>query len=541
MHEAIEFLQDFRPGGPWTLTFIVPDGRATTSTYREDQIKHLGDVLESRSGTENIYFQVNSAGDRNLTKKAKKEDIESAQWLHVDVDPTASPNDPEKWAKERAEIANRLKTANPPPTLIIDSGGGYQAFWHLNEPFVPNGKDWTDFERYNLQLAQSLGGDHCHNVDRIMRLPGTVNIPNKKKAAQGRVKAEAEIFSWDKSRIYSLGDFRQAAENVPVTGAVVVAANYDFDGLPLPDKVKAMALWGADPATGKKFPDRSKAIVHFACEAIRGGVDQGAIKAMLLDETLEISGHCLSQKDQRRAADRAIQKADEVIQGAREKVGETNPLEMINRDYFAIRVGGKTRFCDEASMELMDKTAFDYELKPEKIKTADDKTIPATRLWHDWKGRRYFRGGFTLEPGKGHGRSYNLWKGYGVEPIEGDVEPFLNHIQEVIEPAAQDYVWKWVYWTIQNPADKAKCALCLRGDEGTGKGFIGEALMRVFGDHALQLTQKRHVIGKLQRPPPACLFHVRRRGGFYRRRPRRRPERSYLGGPADNRRQGGRR
>jgi len=48
-------------------------------------------------------------------------------------------------------------------------------------------------EAYNRQLELVLEGDHCHNIDRIMRLPGTWNIPNAKKRAAGRVERMARI------------------------------------------------------------------------------------------------------------------------------------------------------------------------------------------------------------------------------------------------------------------------------------------------------------------------------------------------------------
>ena len=38
----------------------------------------------------------------------------------------------------------------------------------------------TELEAYNQQLEILFHGDHCHNLDRIMRLPGTVNLPDAK-------------------------------------------------------------------------------------------------------------------------------------------------------------------------------------------------------------------------------------------------------------------------------------------------------------------------------------------------------------------------
>ena len=115
------------------------------------------------------------ASARNI--KAKKPDIEAVRALHVDVD-----------IYDEATLA-ALRAFSPKPTVIVFSGGGYQALWRLSEPS-------TDFERVeqtNIWLAEKLGGDNCHNIDRLLRLPGTINLPNAKKRAAGRVPVVARV------------------------------------------------------------------------------------------------------------------------------------------------------------------------------------------------------------------------------------------------------------------------------------------------------------------------------------------------------------
>ena len=72
--------------------------------------------------------------------------------------------------------------------MVVFSGGGYQAFWKLETPISINGDlgRAEDAKRYNQQLELLFGGDNCHNVDRIMRLPGTVNVPDERKRTKGR-------------------------------------------------------------------------------------------------------------------------------------------------------------------------------------------------------------------------------------------------------------------------------------------------------------------------------------------------------------------
>src|SRR5262249_10984883 len=114
---------------------------------------------------------------------------------------------------ERIEnLFTQMRPADvPEPTIVVSSGGGCQAFWRLAEPVqIGGGKaQWEELERYNQQLEEVFEGDHCWNIDRIMRLPGTVNIPDAKKRAKGRVKAVAHVVSFTDAT-YRLSDFEQA-------------------------------------------------------------------------------------------------------------------------------------------------------------------------------------------------------------------------------------------------------------------------------------------------------------------------------------------
>src|SRR5262249_42394103 len=113
-------------------------------------------------------------------------------------------------AAEQAKILDTLKAFEPPPSVIIFSGGGHQGFWRLDTPIsVKDAAHIEKLEAYNIGLEQTLGGDHCHNIDRIMRPPGTINLPNEKKRSAGRVPALAELILF-KDRVYTLDDFKPA-------------------------------------------------------------------------------------------------------------------------------------------------------------------------------------------------------------------------------------------------------------------------------------------------------------------------------------------
>ncbi len=121
---------------------------------------------------------------RPLDKKGSKEDVRDAVAFWVDID----PKEGEDPATARAAAIARLEAFELRPSVIVDSGNGVQGIWLLRDgPYIggdiPTAKE---VERFNKYLEEQFGGDHCHNCDRILRLPFTINWPNAKKRAAGR-------------------------------------------------------------------------------------------------------------------------------------------------------------------------------------------------------------------------------------------------------------------------------------------------------------------------------------------------------------------
>lgn len=193
--EFIRFLEQLRPFGPWVLTAIIPDGPTETITATTHEQVIL--FVQRTNGKKNIYFSVNPTRTP-LTHKASKLDIAAVEYLLADLDPRhdEAPED----AKTRYLAA--LIPHRPAATAIIDSGNGLQALWKLAEPIVLSdlitdgpkkaliAKDLQiveDVEARTAALMTKLGSvAGTQNIDRILRLPGTLNIPNKKKLESGR-------------------------------------------------------------------------------------------------------------------------------------------------------------------------------------------------------------------------------------------------------------------------------------------------------------------------------------------------------------------
>ena len=138
-------------------------------------------VTENDQG-KGLYWTVNLV-DEGLNKKARKDDIVAARFVHVDIDPPKGGGVFDKVMTQAKLLAHAV-----PPTIIIDSGGGLQAFWRL-----AGSASQADVEAINRNVAAKWGGDNCQSIDHLMRLPGTVNYPNAKKRAAGRSTSLAKV------------------------------------------------------------------------------------------------------------------------------------------------------------------------------------------------------------------------------------------------------------------------------------------------------------------------------------------------------------
>jgi hypothetical protein len=144
-------------------------------------------VASSNRKGEQIYFGVNAPTER-IFKKATKDEIGAARFAHVEIDPDAFMEAKGGYDAARVylheSVAEELASSPTPPTVIWSSGNGISALWRLSEA-----TDHATLELLNRRLIARWGGDEgTYNVDRILRLVGTVNHPTKKKIAKGYPK-----------------------------------------------------------------------------------------------------------------------------------------------------------------------------------------------------------------------------------------------------------------------------------------------------------------------------------------------------------------
>jgi hypothetical protein len=107
------------------------------------------------------------------------------------------------------------------------------------------------------------------------------------------------------------------------------------------------------------------------------------------------------------------------------------------------------------------------------------------------------------------GNRLNLWRGFGVFPRKGSWKLMRNHIYRVLgasDRKAGRYIIRWLAYTLQHPDVVGETVLVLQGDEGTGKGTLARAMLKIFGPHALPVTQPKHLVGGFSGHLQHCCF-----------------------------------
>jgi hypothetical protein len=188
-----EFLKLLDPDGIHNVVAICPETKAIEArTFPPDSFDAIQRWVDQRNGRLNIYYSPNEVRPTTGDVKPSKTNFAAIRAVYIDLDPDKT-KELEGERKRLATEIERLET-DPlhAPTFTIDTGGGYQALWLLDKK-LPAAEAREAVEAQGRGLALALGGDHVQDISRLLRLPGTKNLPDARKRAAGRVKAPAVL------------------------------------------------------------------------------------------------------------------------------------------------------------------------------------------------------------------------------------------------------------------------------------------------------------------------------------------------------------
>lgn len=246
-----------------------------------------------------IYVSINAVPE-GFDRKPGDVNITHCRFCHVDLDPPHSGGEfPFDATLETFE------TMRCPPSFIVKSGGGLQAWWRI-EP--SENKD--AIRNINLQIRHLFNADACQDVSRLFRLAGTVNFVNAAKAGRGRKDTVSSILVPDDGTIYEPAELSAAFPPVPeatktdIERKAVALGNVEYVDC---DALGLTPFHPVRRAIEKpKGTDRSAYGYHAAAECVRAGLSDAEIAGLLLNPDNEASGHFIDQSDPMRAVKRAI-------------------------------------------------------------------------------------------------------------------------------------------------------------------------------------------------------------------------------------------
>ena len=475
-----------------------------------------------------IYIAVNE-----FNGKRNKDNLVRVRCVHADFDKTSAPED--------------LKAASAilPPTQVVQSSPNrFHAYWRLLEGEELSGEQ---VEALNRQLVTMHGADKAAiDCTRLLRLPGF----NHTKGFNQCNTPEVLLLDEGAGAGYTAEELASAFQPVkkkqqktPPTSNQPVSAIAPETITSITHAVEKLRpeAWSG---TKHQQPEVDESTVDFdiLCHAVRvaraQSVPEEDLPAVVKDVFMRSgAAQFLSRKGKpddylNRSINNAIAQAGEDehfdISGAPLIQNGESPWQarariigqIVNRynaRYFIATEGGRNfvydeEFTDELNFGSLNRTlpAAFREIRQTKVgslptgSTGADGMLeyeykPEVELWWKSPERRAYTGGLRLIPtGTCPPDVYNLWKGFGVEPTQGDSTSIMQFILAVVcnnNQQSFDYLMGWLAYGVQHPERQAEVAVVMRGGKGIGKGTLGKLMKRIYGSHALQITNVKHLTG----------------------------------------------
>lgn len=459
----------------------------------------------------NIYWQINPVKEEAKGKKASREDIKEVCFLFVDIDPK------EGLTKDRIKILVSAPPKEvPSPSVIIDSGNGYQALWKLKEPST----DFERCERANRWLAEKLQADNCFDVSRCARLPNTINYPNEAKKKKGWTEKQAKIEFMNLEKVHFLDDFKESERKTlsKVEVLDIEPEDIDLKDLKIPraivQKIKTDTLQKTD-INGKVLKDkfynsRSEKLLGVVINLFAYNVKESQILSILLNEKYSLASHIMDHDKRQpvKYATRQIARGKAFFEEL--KKNSENALSEIEEkaleelgSYFILRASTQTIICHELNgdVRFLAKDSFLIDCA-DKYVFDEEKRINLGGVWLQSSEKRTYDGLIIKSNPTDEEKEkyFNMFKGLGIEGKKGEWKNIKSFIFEIIcdsDKRKFEFITKLIAWKIQNPTERTSLALLLIGGQGCGKGVFSSLILgRIFTPHFFHITRSDDIIGR---------------------------------------------
>lgn len=116
----------------------------------------------------NIFVGVAPRSAQEGTKEA----VRAVTTLWIDVDG-------ENFDGGKEDALKRITAFPVKPSMVVDSGHGYHAYWLLSSMALVDECGIEHIENILRGIAETIGGDFTYDISRVLRLPGLLNAKDK--------------------------------------------------------------------------------------------------------------------------------------------------------------------------------------------------------------------------------------------------------------------------------------------------------------------------------------------------------------------------
>ena len=294
------------------------------------------------------------------------------------------------------------------------------------------------------------------------------------------------------------------------------------------------------------FKDDETVLAAFEVECLRiGGIENPAERDLLIKNAYETFGKkfklttirkkveslcrakqkVAKQTEQEAEATKQEAEAAEAAERAAANADKRDALvREFNQKYMVVNEAGKVFVYEPVHEPLLNRTAytrFTFEafrqfymnrlvaVGQDKNGNAIFKT--AADLWLSDPHRKQFEG-VLFDPSRQHARPgvLNLWRGFAVEPKQGDWSLMKNLMLNVLCSGDADqfnYLYNWTARMFQSPGVQGEVAVVLRSKtEGVGKGMFGRACAHCLGQHSMQIASGNLLVNNFNMHLRDCIF-----------------------------------
>ena len=188
------------------------------------------------------------------------------------------------------------------------------------------------------------------------------------------------------------------------------------------------------------------------------------------------------------------------------RIGADNEtmFSVLNKNYAVVKYGSEILVARIMDNDITVMKVHDFHNIFANVRVLEGRRfVEISRVWFSWAGRRqYMRRGILFEPG---GKldiaddMLNLWRGFAIEPKQGDWLLLRKHLRNVICSENEthfDYLIRWMALAVQSPSEPIGVAVAFRGAQGAGKGVVARTLGKIFGKHFAHITNSEQLTGR---------------------------------------------